>query len=134
MEHLDAAYDLGFYRRHGLGGGVYFDRSTYGVDRVVRFGLVGYSGYMPLAPSSLTASEAVAQMPISDPARVEMLRLLEASENLLTEIPAARQGAYLETISYRAFLERYLGICYVTTGAQQAFLSQKMHQLIETPI
>ncbi len=76
----------------------------------MRFELVDYSGYMPLAPSSLTASEAVAQMPLSDLARVEMLRLLEARENLLTEIPAYRQSSYLATISYRAFLERYLDI------------------------
>jgi spermidine dehydrogenase len=110
LKHLEAAYDLGFYRRHGLAGGVFFDRATFGVDRVVRFELVDYSGYMPLAAASLTATEAVAQMPLSDPARVEMLRLLETHENRITEVPADRQSAYLETISYRAFLERYLDI------------------------
>jgi spermidine dehydrogenase len=110
LKHLDAAYDLGFYRRHGLAGGTFFDRATYGVDRLVRFELVDHSGYMPLAPSSLRASKAVAQMPISDPARVEMRRLLEARENLITEIPADRQSTYLSTISYRAFLERYFDI------------------------
>jgi spermidine dehydrogenase len=107
---LGAAYDVGFYRRHGLRGGIFFDRASYGVDRVVPFEVVGYSGYLPLAPTSLTVSEAVAQMPISEPARVEMRRLLEAHENRLTDIPADRQGAYLETISYRTFLERYFDI------------------------
>lgn len=110
IKHLDAAYDVGFYRRHGLAGGTFFDRATYGVDRVVPFELVDYSSYIPLVPSSITAAEAVAQMPISEPARIEMRRLLEARENLLTEIPADRQSSYLETISYRAFLERYLDI------------------------
>jgi spermidine dehydrogenase len=107
---LDAAYDRGFYRRHGLGGGIFFDRATYGVDRVVRFEVLEYSGYIPLAPSSLTPREAVAQMPVSAPARSELLRLLEARENRITEVPAAHQADYLETISYRAFLERYLDI------------------------
>jgi spermidine dehydrogenase len=107
---LGAAYDVGFYRRHGLRGGTFFDRASYGVDRVVPFEVVAYSGYLPLAPTSLTVSEAVAQMPISEPARVEMRRLLEAHEDLLTDIPADRQGAYLETISYRTFLERYFDI------------------------
>ncbi|MBW2290054.1 MAG: NAD(P)-binding protein [Deltaproteobacteria bacterium] len=110
LEQLKGSYDLGFYRRHGLAGGTFFDRATYGVDRVVRFEIADYSAWLPLASSSLTASEAVARMPISDPARVEMLRLLEVHENLLTEIPADRQGDYLETISYRTFLERHLGI------------------------
>jgi spermidine dehydrogenase len=107
---LGAAYDLGFFRRHGLRGGTFFDRASYGVDRVVPFEVVAYSGYLPLAPPSLTASEAVAQMPISEPARVEMRRLLEANENLLTDVPADRQSAYLETISYRTFLERTFDI------------------------
>jgi spermidine dehydrogenase len=49
-------------------------------------------------------------MPLSDRSRVEMLRLLETHEDLLTDIPADRQGAYLETISYRTFLERYFDI------------------------
>jgi spermidine dehydrogenase len=109
-KRLRAGYDVGFYRRHGLAGGTFFDRETYGVDRVVPFQVVDYSAYLPLAPASLAASEAVSQMPISAPARVEMLRLLEADENLLTEIPADRQSSYLETISYRAFLERYFDI------------------------
>jgi len=110
MKRLDAAYDLGFYRRNGLAGGTFFDRATYGVDRVVRYELVDHSATLPLARSSLGPSEAVAQMPISHGARVELLRLLEAHENLITEVPADRQSDYLETISYRSFLERYLDI------------------------
>jgi spermidine dehydrogenase len=110
LQKLDAAYDVGFFRRNGLRGGTFFDRATYGVDRVVPFEVVDYSLYLPLTPTSLTAAQAVAQMPISEPARVEMRRLLEADQDLLTEIPAERQSSYLETISYKAFLERYFDI------------------------
>ena len=93
LKRLDAGYDLDFYRRHGLGGGVFFDHASYGVDRLVRFELVHYSRYMPLAPSLLTAQQAVAQMPLSDAARFEMLRMLEVRENRITEVPADRQQA-----------------------------------------
>jgi len=110
LKRLDAAYDVGFFRRHGLRGGTYFDRATYGVDRVVPFEIVDYSNYIPLASSPLTAEQAVSQMPISEPARVELLRLLSVRENTLTEIPSDLQGDYLYSISYRTFLERHLGI------------------------
>ncbi|MBW2391423.1 MAG: twin-arginine translocation pathway signal, partial [Deltaproteobacteria bacterium] len=81
-----------------------------GVDRVVRFEIINYSGYLPLAPSSLTAGQAVAQMPLSNPARRELKRLLETRENRISDVAANRQEAYLETISYRDFLGRYLDI------------------------
>jgi spermidine dehydrogenase len=110
LDGFDAAYDNDFYRRHGLGGGVFFDRANYGIDRVVRFEILEFSGYLPLAPTALTAAEAVSQMPLSGPARREMLRLLEVRDNRITEVPADRQESYLETISYRDFLGRYLDI------------------------
>ncbi len=110
LKRLDAGYDQGFYRRYGLGGGVFFDRATYGVDRVVRHELIDFSNYLPLAPSRLTPQQAVAEMPLSDSARVEMRRLLEVRENRITEVPADRQQAYLSKISYRDFLERHLDI------------------------
>jgi spermidine dehydrogenase len=110
ISRLDAAYDRDFYRRHGLAGGVFFDRASYGVDRVVRFEIVDYSGYIPLAGSSLDVGEAVAQMPLSLAAQREMLRLLSARGDRITDVPAERQPAYLETISYRTFLERYFDI------------------------
>ena len=44
VERLKAGYDLGFFRRHGLASGIFFDRATYGVNRVVRHELVNYFG------------------------------------------------------------------------------------------
>jgi spermidine dehydrogenase len=110
LKRLDAGYDQDFYRRHELGGGIFFDRATYGVDRVVRHELVDFSNYLPLAASRLTPQQAVAEMPLSDPARTELRRLLEVRKNQITEVPADRQEAYLSKISYREFLVRHLAI------------------------
>ncbi len=107
---LDAAYDRDFYRRHGLGGGTFFDRATYGVDRVVPFEVLDLSGYLPLAPSRLGASDAVEQMPLSPAARAEMLRVLQAADHPITDVPVDRQQAYLQSISYKTFLERYFDV------------------------
>jgi spermidine dehydrogenase len=109
LGRFDEAYDEGFYRRHGLAGGVFFDRATYGVDRVVRHEVVAYSGYLPLAPSDLSAEEAVARMPLSPPARTELLRLLAAKEDRLA-IPAEDQPEYLWRLSYRDFLVRHFDV------------------------
>ncbi len=110
LSRFDEAYDRGFYRRHGLRGGVYFDRASYGVDRIVPFEVLAFSGYLPLAPSPLSAKQAVEQMPISPAARVELLRLLEAEGNRIEDVAADRQADYLEKLSYREFLVRHFDI------------------------
>jgi len=110
LKSLGSSYDQGFYRRHGLGGGIFFDRATYGVDRVVRFEVIDYSSYIPLAPTSLTPEEAVARMPVSEAARRELLRLFLTRENRLPAVPADLQEEYLSKISYRRFLEQHLDI------------------------
>jgi len=110
ISRFDSAYDQGFYKRHGLGGGVVFNREDWGVDRLVRYDLGALGGYLPLAPSDLSAAEAVQQMPMSDAARGEMLRLLTVDEDQLPEIPADDKYDYLYTLSYRDFLSKHVGI------------------------
>ncbi len=110
IPRLAAGYDQDFYRRNGLRGGVYFNRETYGVERVIPFELLDFSNYLPLARSTLSAKEAVAQMPISEPAKRELLRALLIDENRILDVPAERQAEYLNGISYRDFLAKYMGI------------------------
>jgi len=110
LKRLGASYDQDFYRRHDLAGGVFFDRATYGFDRVVRHELIDFSNYLPLAASRLTPQQAVAEMPLSESARIEMRRLLEVRKDQISEVPADRQAAYPSKISYRTFLERHLAI------------------------
>jgi len=110
VPRLAAGYDQDFYRRNGLRGGVYFDRATYGVERVIPYELLEFSNYLPLTPSAVTPQEAVAQMPISEPARRELLQGLLIDENRIVDVPAERQFEYLANLSYRDFLARYMGI------------------------
>ena len=110
VSRFDSAYDQGFYKRHGLSGGVVFNREEWGVDRLVPYDLGALGGYLPLAPSELSAAEAVQQMPMSDSARNEMLRLLTVDEDQMPEIPADAKYDYLYTISYRDFLSKHVGI------------------------
>ncbi len=110
IPRLGAGYDQDFYRSNGLRGGIYFDRESYGVERVIPFELLDFSNYLPLAASTLSAQQAVAQMPLSESARRELLQALSIGENRIVDVPAERQAEYLYSISYLDFLARYMGI------------------------
>ena len=49
-------------------------------------------------------------MPLSPPARRELLRLMETRKNHIPDVPAARQRAFLWRLSYRDFLVKYMDI------------------------
>ena len=109
-DRLRDAYDEDFYRRNGLAAGVYFDRSTYGTDRLVRTDFVDPSTFLPVASSDVAISDAIEQMPLSEPARRELRRLAGAGEDRLPDRSIFQEPGYLETISYLDFLTKDLGI------------------------
>jgi spermidine dehydrogenase len=63
-----------------------------------------------MAATSLTAEESVAQMPISDAAKREFLRLLTMEEDQIPDIVGDAKEKYLSSISYRDFLSKHLNI------------------------
>ena len=109
-KRFETAYDHEFFRRNDLASATYFDSANFGSDRLVRYPLMDYTMFLALAPTSLDAKDAVAQMPLGENAARELLRLLEARGNRVTDIPASEQEEYLWRISYRDFLERHMGI------------------------
>ncbi len=129
---FDTAYDRDFYRRNGLAGGVYFDRETWGVDRLVRYDLGNLGSYLPLAADGESANAAVGRMPMSEPARAELLRLLNADTDHLADIPQDRKVDYLSTITYREFLNRHHGITEDEAFAALQYLATDSSVGIET--
>jgi spermidine dehydrogenase len=89
---------------------VYFDRARYGADRLVRTDFVDPSLFLPLASSGVAIEDAIEQMPLSEPARRELHRLVGASEDRLPDHSIFREPGYLQTISYRDFLTKHLGV------------------------
>lgn len=106
----EGAYDQEFYRRHGLGAGLFFDAEEWGESRVVPINLGYFEGYLPLAESPLNNAQAVAQMPLSEPAREQLLRLLELDVDQIPNVRGDEKWEYLVGISYREFLEKHMGI------------------------
>ncbi len=109
-KRLGTAYDQEFFHRNNLAGATYFDSETYGSDRLVAYSVVDYAGLLPINNSSIGVKDAVAQMPLGENARRELLQLLEARGNRLTEVPDDEQEYYLWRMSYRDFLERHMGV------------------------
>jgi len=109
-KRFETTYDQEFFRRHGLTAGIYFNRKDWGSDRLVRFDLGSFGYFLPLAPSPLSAKEAVAQMPISEPAKREFLRLLVTDQDQIPDVSPEAKQEYLYTISYRDFLTKHLDI------------------------
>jgi spermidine dehydrogenase len=112
-KRLHAAFDVDFYQRNGLTGGTYFDRETFGVDRTLPYSLVSsvhYRGWIPVADAPLSHEEAVPQIPISDAAKRELMRLLTASRDAIPDHSYSEEEDYLYRISYREFLSRHMNI------------------------
>jgi spermidine dehydrogenase len=110
ISRFETAYDQDFYKRNGLRAGVFFDKEHWGVDRVVDYDLTSLGGYVPVAPARATVAESVAQMPMSEAARAEFLKLLTTTEDRMRDVPQSEKGDYLWGISYREFLEKHLDI------------------------
>jgi spermidine dehydrogenase len=84
--------DKGFYGRKGLGYGVFFDRESFGADKL----LVGFG--------SRPVRELFAAAPLSARAKADIVRLEQAAVDYLPGLTGAQKKDHLSRISYREFL------------------------------
>ncbi|MDJ0709083.1 MAG: NAD(P)-binding protein [Woeseiaceae bacterium] len=110
IDRFESAYDNEFFRRHNLAGAVLFNRNDWGADQLIRYDIANLGSYLPLAKSHLSAADAVAEMPMSESAKRQFLYLLTSEKNVLPDMSNDKKEEYLSSISYRAYLEKYLGI------------------------
>lgn len=106
MDALEAAYDGGFYERHGLGYVTYFDKATYGEDHVAR-GTLGGSA-MGATRETLTA-EQIGGLPLPAEAKGQLVRLLSLNEDR-TAASVFGEFEFLSRITYQQLLVEHLGV------------------------
>jgi spermidine dehydrogenase len=82
--------DRGFYPSLGLGPGVFFDKETFGEDRLVK--------------GKISSPEFLDQAPLSDAARRDILRLETDQIDYLPGLSSYEKKARLSRISYRDYL------------------------------
>jgi spermidine dehydrogenase len=81
-----------FYEQHGMHAGIFFDRETFGADK-----LIAGAGHTPL-------EQFLADAPLSTQAREQIIRVQEGKIDYFPELTSDEKKQRLSRMSYEAFL------------------------------
>ncbi len=111
LTRFDTAFDRKLYASLGLTPGVFFDRETFGVDRLVVGNPVvtGGDSFARDATPRRVAS-VVAEFPMSDDARRRLIEFFNHPKDYLAGKTKEEKIAYLKKISYRDYLRKDAGL------------------------
>jgi spermidine dehydrogenase len=96
-------YDQKLYDSMNLGESTFFDKETFGVDRLVPEAGLHYFG-LTFTP------ETAAQLPIAEAAQHDIIRLQETAVDYLPGLTPEQKRAKLIKISYKDFLLQYVKV------------------------
>ena len=110
LTRFDTAFDQSFYRRHNLGAVTYFNAETFGQDALVKHPFCNYYNYIEGLPGAkVSDAAAVAQTPLSEEGKQQLLRVLKGGLHSLP-VPEAERETYSQTHSYFDYLKTTLGV------------------------
>jgi spermidine dehydrogenase len=111
LRRFDTAFDRKLYPSLGLTPGVFFDRETFGVDRLVVGNPVVTGGDSFARDARPRPIEAVAaQFPMSEDARARLIEFFKHPKDYLAGKSRAQKIAYLKKTSYRDYLRKDAGL------------------------
>jgi len=111
INRWDTAFEGKLYASLGLAKGVYFDRETFGVDRlVVGSPIVTGGDSMPSHGKTRPIEAVVAEFPMSDDAKARLIAFFKHPKDYLAGKSKAEKIAYLKKISYRDYLRKDAGL------------------------
>jgi spermidine dehydrogenase len=109
-------FERGLYAGLGMGAAVFFDRETFGADKLLRApaGIIEYGATPPGVVSAGTSqtdplAEFLADSPLSESARRDVWRLVKASVDYLPGLDDGGKKARLARMSYADFLVKSAG-------------------------
>ena len=110
LNRFKTAYDRGFYKRNGLEAVTYFNRKTFGKDRIVKHPYCNYPNFIEGLPQSTLSHEAASQQaPLSARGKEQLLGVLNAGLHVL-KLPQRELGRYIRSHSYYDYLKTTLGV------------------------
>jgi spermidine dehydrogenase len=95
VKRFETYNDRKFYSQRGMGQAVFFDKETFGADRLVR----GYNGHLQVPSTGFLVNA-----PLSDAAKKDLVRLCREKVDYLAGMDAAAKKAYLAKTSYQDYL------------------------------
>jgi spermidine dehydrogenase len=111
LKRFDLAFDRKLYASLGLTPGVYFDRETFGADRLVAGAPVVTGGdSLTGDPNPHPIGDVVAKFPMSEEARARLTEFFSHPKDYLAGKSKAQKIAYLKKTSYREFLRKDAGL------------------------
>jgi len=98
LQRFQTAFDKELYSSLNLTEGVFFDKETFGVDKLV-------AGYR-----QTPWAEFAARTPLSESAQKDLARLFEEKKDYLTGLSSDEKKSRLAEISYADYLKDYLRV------------------------
>jgi len=110
LDRFKTSYDAEFFKRHGLGPAMYFNKRVFGEDRLVKHPFCDYPGFIEgLMRPTLEIDEAVRQTPLSERGKEQLLRIIQADQNVVG-VPKGELKDYVRRVSYFDYLKNTLGV------------------------
>jgi len=110
LERFKAAYDDDFFKRNNLGAVTYFNKETFGEDKVVKHPYCNYPNYVEGLPGGkLSNEEAAQQAPLSKKGKAQLLRVLNGGLHAI-KVPKEELKRYIRSHSYFDYLKNTLGV------------------------
>jgi spermidine dehydrogenase len=111
IRRWDTAFDRKLYASLGLTQGVYFDRETFGTDRLIAGSpMVGDPDSARGNADRRPIEAVIGEFPMSDDAKARLVEFFKHPKDYLAGKSKAEKIAYLKKVSYRDYLRKDAGL------------------------
>ena len=111
MRRFDTAFDGKLYGSLGLTEGAYFDRETFGTDRLVAGSpMIGDPDWVGSDANRRHIEAVIGTFPMSEDAKARLVAFFKHPKDYLAGKSKAEKIAYLKKVSYRDYLRKDAGL------------------------